>query len=137
MSVLMNVLSVIYVLCCIFIIVLVLLQKSEKGIRQVCLFTDKDSYLDLVFKRITIYWRWQHIVNNNEFWQNAYKSWRVFHEKGPVFISGPKVIKVIRIKPFQLLPFLSLLLRWHPRLACRWVSRSGRIQARKNQNPES
>ena len=31
MSVLMNVLSVIYVLCCIFIIVLVLLQKSEKG----------------------------------------------------------------------------------------------------------
>ena len=31
MSVLMNVLSVIYVLCCIFIIVLVIKKKSEKG----------------------------------------------------------------------------------------------------------
>ena len=31
MSVLVNVLSVLYVLCCIFIIVLVLLQKSDKG----------------------------------------------------------------------------------------------------------
>ena len=31
MNVLVNILSVVYVLCCIFIIVLVLLQKSEQG----------------------------------------------------------------------------------------------------------
>ena len=41
MSVLVNVLSVLYVLCCIFIIVLVLLQKSDKELEHRPSWVDK------------------------------------------------------------------------------------------------